>query len=253
MSKQRAYSNVDWGSPINWGNPLTRGLQAWFLVVPNRLGYGSSRFRNLVGRNNGTLDGVNLATSWTEDFLDLDGVGEHIDLESALSLGTTWSVLYYGEVSGVATESLIGSASTSVIRYPLNTTQVRFIHAGATPSITFTAGQLQSLHSGGLTCDGIDTFRLYLNGGERGSATSVAAATTAFSPDAIFSQNQVGANTLAGRCNYFAAYNRTLSPLEISQWHDESSQAFPRLLNHIRRRSMVVPRGNRRRRYLTSV
>jgi len=43
------------GNAVNRAAPLNRGLLGWWMVLPNRLGGGGNTFRDLMGRNHGTL------------------------------------------------------------------------------------------------------------------------------------------------------------------------------------------------------
>lgn len=43
------------GNAVNRSAPLNRGLVSWWMTLPNRLGGGGNTFRDLMGRNHGTL------------------------------------------------------------------------------------------------------------------------------------------------------------------------------------------------------
>lgn len=56
---QIIHSHVDWSEPVNWQWPGHRNLQSWFLSHPGGCtGWGSTRWRDLVGKNHGTVTNI---------------------------------------------------------------------------------------------------------------------------------------------------------------------------------------------------
>jgi len=63
MSNTLGPDFVDWGCPIDWAAPLNRSLVGWWLVAPNRMGFGTSAARDMVRRNRDAVTAALPATS----------------------------------------------------------------------------------------------------------------------------------------------------------------------------------------------
>lgn len=102
--------SVDWTQPIDWSHPLNRGLVAWWLVVPGRMGYGSATWRDLCGKYHGTLTGMDPKTDWGGARARPGGWGS-LDFSTAATEYVAHSRI--AELTGVA-----GFTVASWIRFP---------------------------------------------------------------------------------------------------------------------------------------
>ena len=88
---QIVHAHADRSEPVNWAWPAHRNLQSWFLAHPSGgTGWGTTRWRDMVGKNHGTL--TNIAwpptstsgwstargRSWAAGSLRLDGTNDKV-------------------------------------------------------------------------------------------------------------------------------------------------------------------------------
>lgn len=90
-----SYLSVNWQNPISWQHPLNRGLAGWWLNVPHW--QGGTVWRDLAGRNHGTLTNMDAATDWVRSgrpggwgALDFAGgtSGDHVSVPDAPNLSS---------------------------------------------------------------------------------------------------------------------------------------------------------------------
>lgn len=108
--------SVDWGNPINWSHPLKSGLISWWRAVPNRLGFGTTKWRDMVQKtsNHGTVTGLSGGTSWTGPkarrggwgSFTLDGVDDFVTV-SNLDRNTFSFLAWIRRTTAVASDRLI--------------------------------------------------------------------------------------------------------------------------------------------------
>lgn len=101
---------VDQSAPVMRNHPLNRGLVAWWIALPNQS--RGVTWRDIAGRNHGTLTNMDPATDWIGPkgrpggygALDLDVSNDYVDLGSAVVLtsGQPFTIAWWERVTSAA-------------------------------------------------------------------------------------------------------------------------------------------------------
>lgn len=249
---------IDWARPVNWSWPLNRGLVSWYSAVPGpgRAGWKSNRWRDLCGRNHGTLTNMDPATDWVGPrgrpggfgALDFDGSD---DLASAASFPflsppfalscwfrpfTTGDAKY---CSFIARGAAFENNSNYAFGWRRDASRIFcYWRNGATLYGSESAG---SAAPAGTWChavavlDSSSNLSVYKNGVLLFSDGSNSAPTDGSQPLTIGKPNSTTSTDLAfnGMLDDVRIYNRALSAAEVQQLYNESCMGYPNGLARI--------------------
>jgi hypothetical protein len=231
-------SGINYGCPVNWASPLNHSLVSWWLCLPNWM--GGFTFRDLCGRNHGTLTNMDPPSDWVSNSrlgsygaLDFDGTDDYVAIPSLLwgdSAGAVTVSSWARSFSGSATRAVWRSLNASINNWGL-------YQSGTTWQ--FYNG---AMRNSGITAD--STWRnlvlvqpptsgnqiLYVDG----VATVNFARSTLGTSIGYLGGDQFGQYTL-GQIGEFAIWNRAMSAAEVVQLYQERLAGNPSTLNRIRR------------------
>lgn len=231
------------GNAVNRVAPLNRGLVGWWMVLPNRLGGGGNTFRDLMGRNHGTLTNGPTWSGFKPNgafgSISFDGSNDSVNIPASACItgagartwfcrfyittysGTDWSVLMTcgSAASASAWELLVGGGGQYCIAHWFggNTTNAGVVSTGV-------------WHSAAITYDGTNA-RSYLNGTLL--ATNSIALTTS-SSEVKFGSEGSFAPTFSVPTGYISdarIYNVALSGSRVAALHKSSLLGYQNELN----------------------
>lgn len=244
--------SVDWSNPVNWSHSLNRGLVSWWLAVPNRMGFGSVTWRDLCGRNHGTLTSMDPATDWVGPrgrpggwgALDFDGSDDHVLCADDPFDLTDMTILAWAQTATVTgIHRIVGKGGCGGAQWQY----IFGINGAAVEGATLqAAGSAHLIVSGGTVSIGVpyfsgmtvggDVLTLYLNGVS--VATDVTPSGTRHTSGTCalrIGGRGDGAQDWSGLIGDVRIYNRALSDAEVSEYYDLSLRYCPGLLNRVRR------------------
>lgn len=240
----------------NMSHPLNKGLVAWWLVSP--MNFGGFTLRDIVRNHHGTL--TNMASSaWRgsnrpggHGALDINAGTEHVTMAGMPTITTNrltisaWinpDVLTRGDIitrwnnggtSGDQFNLLYGLTSGKPQFFISDGIGTDNSGVGSTVMSTGTWNHIVG------TWDGTN-IRVYLNGLEESSGTSVKSLSTASPPDTLIGNSIVPDGPLNAKWNDGRVYERALSANELSALYTESLYGNTNTLNWISHRALVVP------------
>lgn len=178
----QSWIDVNWMSPVNYAHPLFRGRDAvvgFWLNVPHW--QGGTVWRDLTGRNHGTLTNMAPASDWVRGnrlggwgALDFDGDDDHIVIGGLSSLAADLTIsIWFNSSTGDSPHRIFDLAEAAAVGM-----QLRF---GAAGVARVTEGGAPELLSANAMNDGVDhqavvtrkgtTFTLYVDGVQEASDT----------------------------------------------------------------------------------
>ena len=232
---------INYAQPINWNSPLNRGLISWWMVLPRWR--GGLTWRDLRGRNHGTLTNMAPATDWVVSTrrgglgaLDFDGVNDNV-LASYTPAAIPLTLTAWGRTSSSSNQAHINLSSSSGTYAGLAITSLgiySYINQSASGSIV--ANSTGTATSGAWTMAAAvfqsGSFAAYRDGANKGTAAN------GYSPSIpnvyIGSFNNSSA-FFNGQLDCIRVYNRALSDAEIFALYLEDMLGNPTTLNRIRR------------------
>lgn len=239
------YDTVDWGQPINWSHPLNRGLQAMWLAVPNRAGWRSRVWRDLLGRNHGTLTNMDYATDWVgssarrggRGYVDFDGSNDYVSIPGPhLTTPMTVSMWLRLPTSYVEQGHLIGAYGTSSpftgwgLRVGLSSSIYEFWDGTSWRSSSSGVTTLLWHHLA-VSADG-SSARFYVNGVAFGAPAM--ASVSSFTGTKAIGARRDGVAPQSFFADVIRFHNRALSASEIAAEYIETARGGFNLLNRIR-------------------
>lgn len=267
-------------APVNRAHPLNRGLVAAWLAQPaaaGASGWGSLSFRDLLGRNHGTLtNGAAWAGSRGRQggygAVSFDGTDDYVDVPVALAITVPLTLSFWVRPNSVSTsqylsDSLSGLSNSNglacIVGFQSGNYNVFRDSGSGGQYPTGTAANSQIAASGaGLwdfvtwTYDGT-TVVGYTNGVQRASVTASSWTTAATITGRRLGRPYTTAtNQFAGAQDDLRAYSRALSGSEVWLLYDQSRRGHPETLNWLTGRAHMASSpaagggGNRRRRLL---
>lgn len=246
---------VDWSSPVNWGHPLNRGLASWLLAVPNRMGWGSFTFRDMLMRFSGTLTNLTPSSAWKGvagcfGGVRLDGVAGHVVSFGSLSpLNTTDPrpcsvvVRFRAATDSITRHSFFSNCDsnnttfyTDILRVSGSTWQQRlYSNGGYTVSSNYTLSTTDPFTYGYTWTSASNAVAFYLNGNANGTGTRAVGGTTT-QGGTFGALRHTGTDVgflVDGDLIELAIYNRILSDAEMLAVHLEMKYGHPNTLNRI--------------------
>lgn len=256
---------VNYGRPVNWAHPLTRGLLAWWLPLPNWS--GGLSLRDLCGRRHGTLAnplGSGSGPQWGASpfgpgAITFDGSDDTVTVP-AISAVTGAAQL--SAACWVKPASAGGGNFGRIFHSDDQSPFALFMNGAATSaswsingnSINGTLAVGEWSHLLG-TYDGA-TLRFYVNGAEA-SSTAVSGAVGTCNTIYISDRSGFG-RAFDGPMTDWVLWNRGLSAAEARGWYEQARRGHPATLTRSRRQGIDAPAaaapggGNRRRRLILS-
>lgn len=242
------------GSAVNFSSPLNRGLESWWLHLPNRLGGGGNTFRDLMRRNHGTLTngptwGGARGAPGNYGSLVFDGSDDYIALPAAAPFNLpafTIAALYrptaVGSLQYLFAKDVSGQRSYS---FGFGNTSGRLIfadHAGPNTiesgNTVVTAGDWQLSAVTRPRIGG--TASIYHNGKLDWTGTSSGTFNQTNTP-------RIGGREFVGFTQPFGGniasvwfYNRALSAAEVMALYQDSRAGYPTTLNWQRPRGYAA-------------
>jgi len=258
---------IDVRYPLNWRSPLTRGLIAWWKILPGAS--GGTTLRDIAGGHHGTLSSMDPATDWVDgvkgQHLTFDGTDDYVEIttgESDFDLDYTdpWSIVAVVKSPDVAAwRSVFGKGQTAADDY--RGYAVQFRNDGTlTASLIYdysTANRAENWTSAAYDDDQWHHVVITYNGG--GAATDfkffvdgvTVAANDAEVNTVTTSLNtnhnpRIGtsaddANPFNGEIAEVALYGRVLLADEVYALYDEEQRGYPTMLRRLPRRTSFVP------------
>lgn len=258
------FSEVDWHDPINRDSALNRGLVRCYLAGPAQP--RSSRFRDLVGFNHGTLTLMDPVTDWVPSSLgfgalDFDGTDDTVVVPT-----TGISFASSSSFSMVATVKVAAGEDGYIFANNNGTTDgYGFYFQGSTDRIALTnVNSILTFESSAVFSDtdwvtcGISyngtTASYYRNGVAAGTATGHSfSASTGTAQFGARNGSTAAAVMFAGQLASFKIFNRALLSSEVSALFADERRGYQQSLNRVRRPlafDVGGGGGNRRRRVL---
>lgn len=265
---------IDWGQPVNWADPLNRGLVSWWLAVPNRMGWGSLKWRDMVRRsqNNGTLTS---GPAWQVvrgrpggwGALDFSAAGSYVVAPASALTRPCTVTLWFKPLVG------IGSGNQWLVAHDSGANDGWRVarKGGPGENLAMTFGSVAEYSFSTLTFHPEDIWYFVACVIPADSGTTIgyiqAEGGGAMLSESMAVGNMSGTPTQysIGNLSWFddgadgplddvRIYNRALSATEISKVAQASRSYYPGVLNRVRRTlyapEQAVAAGNRRRRVL---
>lgn len=240
------------GNAVNRRAPLNRGLVSWWMVLPNRVGGGGNTFRDLCGRNHGTLTN---GPTWSGS-RQTGGYG-------SLNFASTARVA--ASVPGAFTSFTVSAwfrwqawQTSSVVIEVGTRPNLRIERTGSNlHALVLDNGTYQFPHTGTAVDDGrwhhiaavwIDSTSLtvYLDGVQKSQDTSVGTQVVS-SPLSVTLGNSSGGGSTSnwnGDIDDVRIYpSRALSAAEIAALYQASRLGYPNELNWIQRPAFATEQG----------
>lgn len=243
--------DVDWGNPVNRSHPLNRGLVSWCLAVPNRMGWGSFTWRDLLRRYDGAFSGSLVpSTAWASSRGRRGGVaalyfgGNSADYISAGTL----PIATFAQISislWVKRDSSFDSNGRYWSALHSGPDDIRIWSSNGSTNLTFTmddgstSGQISTtldtdwhhivaLHDG-------TTQRLYIDAVQVGSGNAKTFDYAGGSGLVNIARPSTGASSshYRGLIGDVRVLSRALSTAEIRSLYGNSLQGYPNLLNRV--------------------
>ena len=245
-----SFDLVDWSNPINRSHPLARGLIGWWLVVPNRMGWGTTTWRDLCGSFNGTLTNMSASSDWVgqgNGSLDLDGTNDYVKVpfSSKFDRLTTLTALChcYLTASSGNNEGILSKWNTTdedFILWGGNTDSNISFGADSSATTVWSGGwstlQDSKWHTLGFTRNG-QTVNIYADGVSKATATNAGNQPGANTTDQAINFGSYADDNFSGaapiRFKSVSLWSRTLSSAEVASHNRETQQGYPGLLNRI--------------------
>lgn len=239
---------VDWGQPVNWAHPLNRGLVSWWLAVPGRMGYGSMAWRDLCGRNNGTLTSFTAGGShwggakgrkggWGSISFrgSADGFDEYIAVGSVPALNSITDISFagwfkFGSVSALQWlfKKYGGGSGPGLWFWPSGAGKINWDYNSSMLSVDAPLSTGVWYHIAGVTKSGVgrEVFIDGISVGTDGTAPS-----TGTEDVNLCGPVGSGVNSLEGLANSLRIYSRALSAAEVTDLYRRESNYYDGLLN----------------------
>jgi hypothetical protein len=234
------------GNPVRTDEPLNRGLTSWWMQLPNRLGGGGTRFRDLCGRNHGTLTNT---PTWVGPIGRAGGYGSHSYVSASsqyIATGITSSLTTFSMCAwfnsnayGATNRDIFGKDVASPRGWTLHTVNniIRLesngtgSHDGTTTLVTNTWYHVWFVSNG-------TTLWGYLNG-----KLEVGPITVTLSNN-NGAQLDIGRRPFTSFNHYWSGYiddvrlynSRAVSATEALAIYQDSRLGSPRTLNRVRHR-----------------
>jgi len=257
---------IDWRQPINWADPLNDGLVSWWMAIPNHTA-GTSTWRDLCGRNDGTLTNFSsVDTAWktrSQDgglggALEFDGGSRSVEAADNSSPVSTDSVSACAWVWITASDSVWNyvvsqmQSAHSTFRWNLSFSTALKLHFNVFDSTATGSGQPVNgatvmtasrwHHVAAVFDNTAQTVAVYLDAVADGSASaSGGMCATAGVPYRLGKLSFSTAQTLNGLLADVRCWDRALTADEIQSYYDLSRRYYPGLLNRPSRRSVFAP------------
>lgn len=240
--------DIDYMNPVNWDCDLNRGLQGWWIVLPNMR--GGLKWIDIARRNDGTLTNMDPATDWDPSShpggfgsLDFDGTDDEI-VRSTFSeldgVSQFSAVAWVRQVSGTDRQSLFsiytgaGAAEDTVFlarKANLSTDLEVFI-----PDTAFKSRTVSSFFSSewlhlAITFNS-GTLSIYKNGVAQSHSGDTLPSTTNSPAGDLHIGNYVN-NFWEGLISKARTYNRALTASEVQDLYLDSLDSYPATLNRI--------------------
>lgn len=233
-----AYSSpdfVDWGQPVNWSHSLARGLLLWLRSVPNRMGWGSTKWRDMRGRYPATLTG---GPTWTDPkgrpaWGSLSVPGDDGIYASVSSPPNPTTALSYGcwlrtTTTGKVAMSRLDSVDEWQI-YIQDASNVRLAIAGTYLTVAASVAD-GAWHRVDCTWDG-STIRAIIDGNEHATTAAHGSGITYGSTTLYLGRNTTALFPFNGDLDDVTVFDRRLTPADGRQLYNETRTFCPRLLN----------------------
>ncbi|TWU22464.1 hypothetical protein Pla52o_35200 [Novipirellula galeiformis] len=269
MSRLSSPPLIDWQQPVNRSHSLNRGLVAWWMAVPGRVGWKTAKWWDLCGKHHGTLTNMDPATDWVAGGtrggwggLDFDGSNDKVSAGTISEVGAsgnlTASVLvrHTGGNSladAIASRALGASGSHAgfVIGANGNSGSWQWMIDDGSGDAVVRSATRTSLFSNNswtmatLVWDG--SLSCYLDGEDITSSLSlftVGTVTGAIGGSTVTIGNRPGttARAMSGQLDDAKVYSRALAPAEVAELYRQSQSYYPDLLRRrSSRRYYVMP------------
>ena len=254
-------SSVNWLNPIDWRHHLNRGLQNWWLNVPHW--QGGTTWRDLCGRQHGTLTNMAPATDWkssttreggwgaldfagTADYEVAWGSGTQITTTLPFTLSFWMNLDDYGNDFNCPIK-LQGDVKEWMIYFNTNNAAFRPMSFGTGNADSWIETQVTNDFSAALidtwahfvlTFDGVDdvalsSYAVYYNG--KSEALEAAGNLPGADNESLFGGDggAAGANAFDGMLDDIRLYDRRLNAAEATALYDASRNYQRGLLNRI--------------------
>lgn len=247
-------------NPVNWSHPLNRGLVSWYLAMPG-WNYGST-WRDLCGRNHGTLTNMDPATDWVSAVgrpggfgsLDFDATNDYVHCGTTLPFMSTLTVSAWikynsgNDTHGYPVEHVVDSN---------NCWMIHIVAGGATANLAFkikvAASETRNAVAVGATlntwehwiCTAVSggSLAIYKNGQPQ---TLGVDGNTSFTSTARFDLGGGSHSTntqFGGQLDDVRIYSRAISFTESWALYNDSRQGYPGTLNRIDHKSQRFVSG----------
>jgi len=244
--------SIDWRQPINWADPLNDGLVSWWLAIPNHTA-GGSTWRDLCGKNDGTLTNMDAATDWVTsrrgggfgDAIEFAGTTNYVTLGNPSSLDIAAGPMSVAAWVYAETSSGVDGILCKELRYQLylnsGTAEWALYDGVHNPVVTSSLDIRGDWHLVAAT-RGQGEIALYVDGQSQGTATDDAGDISS-SDDVSIGTRRVGSSgeRLQGQLDDIRIWDRALTASEIQDYYHRSQRYYPALLNRPSRRSVFAP------------
>lgn len=245
---------LDFENLVDTGDPLNRGLVLWWLVLPNPRNTGS-RFRDLTGKNHGTL--INGPT-WQGlrgrkggfGSLLFDGSNDIVEGSYVYDIGTTWTASCWYKRSNTSRSSpgndflivvengfylMVGDTSAGPLANKIGCYGPVNLALTGTASVTNT-----DWHHAVVTRNG-SSYVLYFDGRQDATGTLTEANGTLSVPKFGGFSSSPTFGYYAGQVDDVRLYNRALSASEVRRLYDDSRMGYPSTLRRINPVTYFLP------------
>lgn len=253
---------VDWGRPIA-ESPFAAGLVGAWLAVPNRAGWGTELWRDLVRNHHGTLTSMDAPTDWVTDSIsprfgsltfdgsnDIVSVTDHADFD--VGTGAFAAVVIF-KTTGVSFETIFNKGNHqandgwSIDHNGDGTLRLRLMDSAAhsaNGSGTYNDGEWHTVVG---TRTETGDLNLYVDGVLDGSDVSTGGQNLD-QTDPLFFGRRSGTDPryFTGSVCFGAFLNRAVSEGWAAEFDQDARRGFPTLLRRMplmRAESEATPAG----------
>lgn len=236
--------------PVNWAHPLNRGLVSWWLNMPGWT-FGST-WRDLCGRNHGTLTSMDPATDWVSPrgrvgglgALDFDATNDYVAVPNGsinFLNGGQWSIsVWYNlrtnaSFPRVLAQAIDGYNTFSFVVFTGGYPSVSTVIGGVTTTVDYAQLNLQNAWVHLLAVIDSTPSAMYRNGIALSTATSGSSNTHASNVGITIGARTDASRFWDGWLDDIRIWNRKLTEPEAWALYNDSRQGYPGTLNRVRR------------------
>lgn len=234
---------IDWQNPVKKSS-LNKNLVGWWLAGHKQTGFNTNKWYDLVGKNHGTLTGMDPPSDWVGPLgrpggfgsLDFDGTDDYVDCGLSTSVSYTGlTMAFWAYRSSSSVNLTAGWGDTVGDRFTVlvwTDGKIYWQTENAGQSFPDTSFSGTGWHHFCLVFSGGTARNGYVDGVDQAVGAGTNIATYDSTGSFRIGTEQANSRYSTGKFDDVRLWNRALSAQEVSAIYEDSLQGYKKTLNY---------------------